>query len=301
MITVLGDDDLDARVPMSAAIEAVERVLAEKARGEMFTPPRHYAALGDNVLVFTIGGNSKQGVVGFRVYGGGGIENSGEQIVVVYDAATGELRGIVKGKRLGAVRTGALGGVAIKYAAREDASTLALIGSGRQASTQLEAAAVVRNLKEVRVYSRSPQKRKLFASQMGARLGLSISPVSTVEEAIAGADIVVVATSSRRPVFDSSLIEPGMHVTTVRLGMGQHELDRAVADRADAIFTDSMEQVRNYPGGFFLPEHIERITELSQHVGDGKSVRSAPDQITLYCSAGLSGTEVAVADLALRG
>lgn len=285
---------------MSAAIDAVERMLAEKARGEMFTPPRHYAAMGDNMLVFTIGGNSGKGVVGFRVYGVGGISNADEQLVVVYDAATGELRGIVKGARLGALRTGALGGVAMKYSAREDASSVALIGSGTQAGTQLEAAATVRDLKDVRVYSRSSEKREAFAAKMGAQLGLSISPASTAEEAIAGADIVIVATSSPKPVFDASLIEPGQHVTTIRLGARGHELDPAVADRAGAMFTDSMEQLTHYPGGFFLPEKLDRVTNLSEHVARGQPMRSSPEEVTLYLSTGLSGTEVAVADVALR-
>lgn len=300
MITVLSDEDLDARVSMPAAIEAVERVLAEKAQGTMYTPPRHYAAMGDNVLVFTIGGNSGGGVVGFRVYGVGGIANGAEQIVVVYDGSTGELRGIVKGDRLGALRTGALGGVALKYAASEDATTLALIGSGTQASTQLEAAATVRDLKDVRVYSRSTEKREAFATRMSAQLDLSITPVSTPDEAIAGADIVIVATSSPTPVFDASLIESGMHVTTIRLGVGRHELDPAVADRAGAIFTDSMEQLTHYPGGFFLADCIDRISDLSEYVASGRRIRSSPDEVTIYLSTGLSGTEVAVADVALR-
>lgn len=299
-MNVLGDQDIDTRVSMSAAIEAVERVLAEKARGTMFTPPRHYAPMGDNMLVFTIGGNSGGAVVGFRVYGVGGVANGNEQIVVVYDGGSGELRGIVKGARLGALRTGALGGVALKYAARGDAATLALIGSGTQASTQLEAAAVARDLKDVRVYSRSAEKREAFADKMSDKLSIAISAVKTPQEAIAGADIVIVATSSPKPVFDASLIEPGQHVTTIRLGIGQHELDPAVADRAGAIFTDSMEQLTHYPGGFFLPDHLDQVTDLSTHVDAGRPVRSSAEEITLYLSTGLSGTEVAVADIALR-
>ncbi|MDO8616174.1 MAG: ornithine cyclodeaminase family protein [Dehalococcoidia bacterium] len=300
MLKILTDDDVDARVSMCEAVHAVERALADKVRGVFVTPPRHYVSTGKGLLVFTIGGHTKEGVVGFRVYGAGALANEEQQLVAVYDAATGELRGIVTGARVGVMRTGALGGVAIKYAAREHAKTLAVIGSGVQARAQIEAAAVVRDLSHVRVYSRSAENREAFASEMSTRLGVPVTPVATPEQAIAGADIVVVATSSRAPVFDASLIEPGMHVTTIRLGRGQHELDPAVAERAGAIFTDSTEQLRSYPGGFFLEDRIETITDLSEYVASGRPVRSSADEITLYCSTGLSGTEVVVADVALR-
>lgn len=300
MVTVLANDDVDRLVSMREAVDAVEQALARKGDGTFVSPPRHYFATRKGALAFTIGGDADEGVVGFRVYGVFAGSREDDQLVVVYDAATGELRGIVQGERIGAMRTGALGGVAVRYAAREEAKTLAMIGSGRQARMQLEAAAVVRELADVRVHSRSAQNRETFASEMSERLGLRISPVATPDEAIASADIVIVATDSRAPVFDASLIEPGQHVTTIRLGRGQHELDAAVADRAGAIFTDSMEQLRSYPGGFFLADRIDTITELSEHVARGTPVRTSPDEVTLYLSTGLSGTEVVVADLALR-
>jgi ornithine cyclodeaminase len=198
------------------------------------------------------------------------------------------------------MRTGALGGVAVKYGARQDAKTLAIIGSGTQARTQLEAAAVVRDLSDVRVYSRSEQRREAFATEMATHLKLPVQPVTSAEQAIAGADIVIVATSSRVPVFDAALIEAGTHVTTIRLGQGQSELDPSVADHASAVFTDSMEQVQSYPGGFFLADRLDSITDLSEHVARGIPVRDSDTAITLYLSAGLAGTEVVVADLALQ-
>ena len=135
---------------------------------------------------------------------------------------------------------------------------------------------------------------------MSAELDLAVMPVGSPELAIRGADIVIVATSSPTPVFDGALIEPGMHVTTIRLGASSHELDASVAGKAAAIFSDSLEQVRNYQGGFFLPEKLDEMTDLAEHVADGAPIRTSPDDITLYCSAGLAGTDVVVADVALR-
>jgi ornithine cyclodeaminase len=135
---------------------------------------------------------------------------------------------------------------------------------------------------------------------MSAHLNLHVEPVTSAEKAIAGADIVIVATSSRVPVFDAALIEPGTHVTTIRLGQGQSELDPTVAHRASAVFTDSMEQVQSYPGGFFLAHRLDSITDLSAYVARGMPARESDSEITLYLSAGLAGTEVVVADLALQ-
>jgi ornithine cyclodeaminase/alanine dehydrogenase-like protein (mu-crystallin family) len=300
MLPFLTDDDVTRLVSMRDAIDAIEQALLRKAGGTFLTPPRHYFGTPKGTLAFTIGGDAERGAVGFRVYSMYAASREDDQLVVVYDATTGELRGIIQGERVGAMRTGALGGIAVKYAAREDAKVLAIIGSGRQASTQLEAASVVRKLTTVRVFSRSAENRQAFASGMSAQLDLPVRAVASPAEAIAGADIVIVATSSRMPVFNASLIEPGQHVTTIRLGRGQHELDGAVADRTGAIITDSLEQLKAYPGGFFLPDRLASITELSQHVAGDRQARATADDITLYLSAGLSGTEVVLGDLALR-
>ena len=299
MVRFLTDDDMDRLVSMREAVDAVEQALRRKGAGAFLTPPRHYFATKTGVLAFTIGGDAESGVVGFRVYGAFAGSREDEQLVAVYDASTGRIRGIVQGERIGAMRTGALGGVAINYASRDDAGTVAVIGSGRQARAQLEAAAVVRELSDVRVYSRSAGNREAFASEMSARLGLRITPVGAPGAAIRGADIVIVATSSRAPVFDAALIERGQHVTTVRLGRDQHELDASLAERA-TLLTDSMEQLLGYPGGFFLADRMDAIADLSEIVSTGRPVRTSPDDITVYLSAGLSGTEVVVADVALR-
>lgn len=299
-IPILTDEHVNQRVSMRDAVDAIEGALARKGRDNFVTPPRHYVGTKTGALVFTIGGDAEEGAVGFRVYGIFRGARREDQLVVVYDAASGRLRGIVSGERVGSMRTGALGGVAIRYASREDSKVLALIGSGVQARTQLEAAVVVRDLSEARVFSRKPENRDAFASEMSDALSLNITSVDSPEAAIDGADIVIVATGSPTPVFDGALIQPGMHVTTIRLGATSHELDASVGERASAIFSDSMEQVRNYPNGFFLPARLEGMTDLSDHVARGESIRSSPNDITLYCSAGLAGTEVIVADLALR-
>jgi alanine dehydrogenase len=301
-LRILHDADVASLVSMSDAIEVIEAALARKGRGEFVTPPRAYAGNKNGALVFTIGGDADEGAIGFRVYGAfaGGVRDS--QIVAVFDAKSGALKGMVLGELLGAMRTGAIGGVAIKHGARPDAKVLGVIGSGEQAKTQVEAAAAVRDLEEVRVYSRTPAHREAFASKMSEGLGLRVVAVGSPEEAVAGADIVVTATNSATPLFEAALLGPGAHVNALGPKFAQRsELDAAVGERAASILTDSPEQLRAYPEPSFLEgtPHMARVSDLAEHVASGARIRSSNEDITLFLSVGVSGTEVVLADLAL--
>jgi ornithine cyclodeaminase len=297
---MLSNDDVRSLLPMREAVGLIEDALRLKAQGSFLTPPRYYAGNKNGALAFTVGGHADQGVFGFRVYETFPGPRRDEQFVAVFDSVTGELRGLVFGELLGALRTGAIGGVAMKYAAREDAHVVGIIGSGMQARTQLLAAAAVRDVASAKVYSRSAGKRQAFALEMTELLGIPVRAVSTAAEAISGSGIVVTATSSAEPIFPASLLEPGVHVNALGPKFaGRHELDAAVAGLASACFTDSPEQLWSYPEPFFLSETSIQITDLADHVESGSPVRRSADDITLFWSVGLSGTEVVLADAVL--
>jgi ornithine cyclodeaminase len=127
---------------------------------------------------------------------------------VVFDSDTGDFRGVIVGGHLGAMRTGAIGGVAIKHMARPDASRAAILGSGRQARTHLEAAAAVRHFASVKVYSPNATHREAFAREMRETLDLPVDAVVSAHEAVADADVVMCVTTSTTPVFDPSWLKP---------------------------------------------------------------------------------------------
>ena len=153
--TVLTDDDVRRVLPMSAAVDQIESALREHAEGTMVAPPRFRVDVAKGALIFTAGAVTHYDkAVGFRVYDRfQESQASHGQVVVVFDSDTGDFKGVIVGGHLGAMRTGAIGGVAIKHMARPDASHAAILGSGRQARTLLEAAAVVRRFTSVKVYS----------------------------------------------------------------------------------------------------------------------------------------------------
>lgn len=299
MTIILRDEDLQADWVMPTAVEAVEEAFRARVRGALVSPPRHGVEFGDlGSLVFTIGGTTDEDpLVGFRVYEtfGKGPES---QLVAVWSADDSSLRGIVLGERLGDVRTGAIGGVAVRHLSAPDAGTLGLIGTGKQARTQLEAAASVRRLREVRVFSRDAANREAFVAEMGARLKLSIRAARSARDAVDGADIVICATVSETPVIEAGWLRPGVHVTTVGPKFaGRHEVGLDLVERAAAIVTDSPQQTRAYGVPFFLEgtPHDDRMVELAD-IASGRAVgRGDAEDTTLFVSSGLAGTEVLVA------
>jgi ornithine cyclodeaminase/alanine dehydrogenase-like protein (mu-crystallin family) len=302
MTLILTDADLVRVDIMPVAIEAVEAALLARRGGRLIAPPRHKVAFGEfGSLVFTVGGTLDGApVAGFRVYDTFAGSQQ-DQIVAVWSADSGRLLGIIVGEQLGAIRTGAIGAVAIRRMSSPVATTLGIVGTGLQARTQLRAAAQVRKLTRIRVHSRNVSRREAFASTMSALVGIEVEPVATAEAAVSGADIVVCATSSATPVIEASWLKPGAHVNTVgpKLAIA-HELGVDIARRAQWLVTDSLEQVRAYQPAFFLegtPE-MDRMIELA-NVAEAKGTRDE-NMISLFCSTGLAGTETMVAAAAIH-
>lgn len=243
--------------------------------------------------MFTAGGYG-DGPVGFRVYGLW--SGDSDQVVLVWDG-DGQLIGCVVGDELGARRTGALGGAAADALAREDAATVGIVGSGRQAWTQLWAIAAVRRLARVRIYSPTPDHRAAFTRRAEAELGLSATACDTAEEAVADADLVVLATRSEQPVIEAAWIRRGTHVNTVGPKLASaHETPAELAEAAAVVVTDSPEQAAAYDEPFFTDRALPHLGAVL--AGDLPG-RTGADDITLYCSTGLAGSEVVMAETLL--
>ena len=143
-VRVLTNSDLKA-VGMDLAVKCMEDAFCQHAEGTLVAPGRISSNLDVGQLVFTVGATKgQQPVVGFRCYDLHQLHSpKRDELTAVFSAADGSLLGLVIGPLLGAIRTGAIGGTAIKYLARRDAGTLGLIGAGYQAQTQLAAALAV--------------------------------------------------------------------------------------------------------------------------------------------------------------
>ena len=166
----------------------------------------------------------------------------------------------VDANALGQIRTGAASGLATKLLARKDASILGVIGSGLQAEMQVRAIASVRALKEVRVWSRNTERCKEFAR----RFDLPVRPVSTAQESVERADIVVTATSSKEPVLESAWIAPGTHINAMGSNWAnRRELPSGLVHRADLVVVDGKTQLVWNPAisfsANFPEERVDRV------------------------------------------
>jgi len=301
---ILGDDDIRTRLPMASAIRAIRTALQEKADGTLLSPPRFSVPGGRNSLVFTVGGTTgARKVLGFRVYGTFAEDSPDHvQLVAVYDGATGALRGIVLGNRIGPLRTGAIGGVAMDSLARKDARRLAVLGAGTQARTQLEAAVCVRRFDTIRAFSPDRGHREAFAREMSRVTGIAVEAVGRPREAVDEADVVLCATTSSSPVFEADWLKPGAHVTTLSGGLrGASDIDPRVVERSAVIVTDSRAQLESFaePSLVVGTPHAAKLEELADVVTGRARGRVSEKDLTLFLSVGLAGTEVIVADAAL--
>ncbi|MBZ0309908.1 MAG: ornithine cyclodeaminase family protein [Anaerolineae bacterium] len=293
MPLILTDEQVNKYLTPTESIAVMEQVFLARANGRYAGTPRWDLPFENGTMRFTVGGAN--GVVGFRVYLRGRQMTHDDQLNAVWDQHTGQLKVMVVGEALGVLRTGAIGGVAVKHLAPPNAEVLAIIGTGRQAYSQLRAISSLFPLKEIRVFSRTPAHRESFCADVGELMPhLKIFPVENAELAVRGADIVVGATTSREPVIRGAWLKEGAHVTTLGpKGTTVREIDEEVVRRAGFIVTDSPEQERSSETGSVLDGTNFPLHDLAEVVS-GKIQRPA-GKISLFLSVGLAGTEVALA------
>jgi ornithine cyclodeaminase len=301
-VKILSNGDV-SEIDVAEVISVMADAIRQSALGGLDSPPRAHAPVRStrSELVFTVGATST--AVGFRVYGrapGLAIE----QATLVYDRATGKLLGVVVGNELGTRRTAGIGAVAADALARPDASRVGVVGSGRHAFAQLWGLLAVRRAAEVLVFSPTRDRRESFAKRALDELQVDCRAVSDARSAVEGSEILIFATRSTRPCVDATWFEPGSHVTTLGSAtISSHELPRELLLRAESIVTDSPAELaalshESWIGA--LPGQLERTRSLGDVLTGQAAGRLTPSGITVFCSLGLAGTEVALAERLFR-
>lgn len=287
-------------IDMDDALAAVESVFAEVGRGSVTNVPRVRAPLKDGTLRITAAVLQELGYYGVKVSPTTIFESSVGRVFSLYEAETGALAAIVQVFALGALRTGAASGIATKYMARDDASRLAILGSGRQARTQVEAILKVRPVTEVRVHSRDAQNRERFCADL-KRPGVEFLAMDSAEAAVRDADIVVTATTATEPVLKGAWLAPGAHVNAIGANFEyRRELDLDVVAKAKLIATDDTEQVRYEATDLADPVKNgiiawDDVVNLGEIVAGKRAGRESDADITLFKSLGVAFEDVALA------
>jgi ornithine cyclodeaminase len=225
-------------------------------------------------------------------------------VIVLLDSTTGELLSLMDGRFITEARTAAVSAVSAGLLAREDAGVLAMIGSGVQARSHLAALSRVRRLREVRVWSRTEAHRRAFADEMQNESEAPIRAVASPEQAVEGADLIVLATASREPVVRSEWIAPGAHIAAVgACRPDQREMDSALVGRA-RVFVDSRSGALAEAGDIVIAirdgcfEESRIAGELGELAAGRVAGRTSADEITLFKSLGMAVEDVAAAHLA---
>jgi ornithine cyclodeaminase/alanine dehydrogenase-like protein (mu-crystallin family) len=287
---------------MPMAMDAVEEISRKQAAGTVILHPRRRFELpaGGGFFHYMAAMDTEAGFIAMKQYTY--VKGVLRFLVPLYEISTGALLALIEAEFLGQQRTGAASGVATKYLARKDARTVAILGTGGQAKTQLEAIAAARKLDSVRVYGRNPERRAKFCEEMSQCLGLGVHPAASAAEAVRGADIVNTATTSAKPVLDGRDIAEGAHVNAIGANHAhKRELDDTAISRADVIFVDSIEQSKQEAGDLIIPfqkqpQKWDAVHELDQLVAGKVSGRVNDKQITLFKSNGIAAWDLAVAE-----
>jgi ornithine cyclodeaminase/alanine dehydrogenase-like protein (mu-crystallin family) len=310
---LLTEQHVHSLLPMSDLIAAMESALAKFSSGEVLQPVRTVLTVGPTKAYFGVmpayvPAPASLGAKLVTVFGDNYKRDLPSHLatILLLDPDTGSLLALMDGRYITEARTAAVSSVSARFLANPHAGTLALIGSGVQARSHLEALQHVRQLKDVRVWSPKPQSRQRFVDELAPTMPVSIAAAETAEAAVRGADLIVLATSSPTPVIDDAWVAKGAHVMCVgACRPTQREMAPALVKRArlyvdsrTAAVVESGDIVMNIADGMFDASHIRgEIGELVLGRAEG---RTATDDITIFKSLGMAVEDVVAADLVFR-
>ena len=301
----LTSDELTDLAEPHDYVDVVREGYREHGAGEASAQPRTKLQNSDppGMLTGYTAILPETGAMGGYTYSAGFGERDAWFVTPLFDSESGEPLAVLDGAYLNPFKTGAVGAVGVDALAREDASTVGLIGSGAQARGQLRAVAEVRDLDSVRVYSTTRENRAGFASEMNELLNCEVNAVKSSEEAVSDADIVVTATNSPEPVFDGDLLAPGTHVTAMgQYDTKKHELDSTTVSRAkyvldlrERVSLDAGSLMAAFDEGAIDGDHLHgQLGEVLAGVVPG---RESSDEITVFDSGGTGIETVAAAHM----
>ena len=307
-VLIINDQLVRKLLPMDACIDAMEQALVTLARGNAVQPLRSLLWQPDRagLLGMMPGWLGEPQALGIKVVtifpGNHGTELDAHQgVVLLFDTTDGRLLAVIDATEITGIRTAAVSAVATRHLAAPDAGVLAILGSGTQAQTHLEAMLCVRKITRVRVWSRKPQSTARFAAAESRRWDREIEPAPTAREAVRDADIICTTTSASEPVLEGAWITAGAHVNAVGACLPKtRELD-TLAVRQARLFVDRRESAVNEAGDFLIPraegaiddDHI--VGELGDVVTGRVPARLSPGDRTLFKSLGLAVEDLAAA------
>jgi alanine dehydrogenase len=311
MPLLLDEPTVRQLLPMDELITAMSGALAEFSAGRVTQPLRTVLEVGAaksffGVMPAYLPSQHALGTKLVTVFASNAARGLPSHLatILLLDADTGALLAVMDGRYITEARTAAVSAVSVQHLARRDAATLAILGAGVQARSHLEAVAQVRPLKDVRVWSRTAASAGRFAAEMSPHAPAPLRVALSAEEAVRGADIIVLVTASPEPVLVARWVADGAHICAVgACRPTQREMDADLVRRAD-LYVDSREGALAEAGdvvlaikdGAIAADHIR--AELGDVVNGTAPGRTAADRVTIFKSLGMAVEDVAAAQLA---
>lgn len=300
---LLSDADVRAAFDWGAAVDALGQAYGAAADEAQF-PPRSMAR-GEGLWLRTLTGVMPgQKVIGAKMIAASMKARAASYLIPLFDGETMELTTLMDGASVTGLRTAATSALAARRLCAGAAPNVAVIGSGFEARTHLEATARSGPLGDVVVYSPRESSRAAFCAVM-AKKGIAVTQVESAQAAVACAELVICAARSRdeSPTMLGAWLRPGMTVVSIGSTLPeQRELDPDAIARADLIVADMVEEVAHDTGDMIAAGHtgvefIAKLVGLSDVISGKHPGRTSPDQIMLYKSVGAAIQDLAVASL----
>ena len=294
----ISEQDVVSLMDMPQAIEALEKGLLAEARGEASNMVKTHAEWGQGSTLHAIGAVFPQaGFVGTKTWAH--TERGATPLLILFDANRGELKAIIEAFALGQMRTGGASGAATRRLAAEGADEFAIIGTGKQAMTQLAAVLAVRPIQRIRVFGRDQARRDAFIQRVKNEFDVEVTPARSIEEAVRHVPIVTIVTRATQPIVSAAMLDRGTHINAVgAIVPSRAEIAADVLARSTAIVADSIPQAQKLSREmieFFGPDPSKwsAATSLAALVASSRH-RNASDDLTLFKSLGMG-----ISDLAL--
>jgi ornithine cyclodeaminase len=311
-VRILSQAEVTALLPMNECIEVMDAVLRTLSEGGAQLPLRTVLRLPAGkgyfgVMPAQLSEPSSLGLKAIGVFPGneGTRLDSHQGLVILFDPENGSPIAVMDASSITAIRTAAVSGVATRALARADAGDLALLGSGVQARTHLEAMLAVRPIRRIRAFGRNRERLLGFVRWAREQLAAEVETTATPRECVVGADLVCTVTASPTPVVQGDWLSEGAHINAVGSSIPTtRELDTRAVELGRLV-VDRVESARHEAGDFLIPRQEGAITDahILGELGDvllGRLVaRRGPSDITIFKSLGLAVEDLAAAHYVL--
>ena len=301
----INKEKIASLLSMIECIEVMEKMFRSLAKEECLQPLRNIMRLpdGNGVLGMMPGYAGDLSVMGIKVitvfHSNSEVGLPSHQgIVMLFDAKHGQPLMLFDALEITAIRTAAASAVATKLLSRKNSSTLAIIGSGEQAKRHIESILLVREIKQINIWSRKKENADELAEKVSIQYKVPVTVCKSVQEAVEHADIICTVTSSREPIINGEWIASGTHINAVGSSVPMaRELDTATIIKAK-LFTDRYESIFNEGGDFLIPkkegavndDHVK--AEIGEVLSGSKKGRENDDEITVFKSLGIAAEDI---------